>query len=80
MSFLFGYLYKKKPFGAFRGPYMSIHQSPYTKVHTPTYIYIAKKLKMSIYFGYLYKKKTLSSFQRSIHPYTCTPTNSALSF
>ena len=79
----FGYLYKKKPFRAFRGPYTSIHQGSYTKVHTPSYIlsfkcphtdlYLyRKKLKMSTFLVTYIRKNPfeLSNTSTPIHPYT----------
>ena len=62
----------------------TIHQGPYTKVHTPScfrgfkcpytclFLY-RKKLKMSTFLVYLYKKKPLRALKHpytSIHPYT----------
>ena len=61
----------------------SIHQGPYTKVHTPSYFrgfkcpytclfLYRKKLQMSTFLVYLYKKKPLRALKHpytSIHPY-----------
>ena len=62
----------------------TIHQGPYTKVHTPSYFrgfkcpytclfLYRKKLQMSTFLVYLYKKKPLRALKHpytSIHPYT----------
>ena len=71
----------------------TIHQGPYTKVHTPSYFrgfkcpytclfLYRKKLKMSTFLVYLYKKKPLRPSRgpyTSVHLNTCTP-NSVLRF
>ena len=85
MSTFFGYLYKKKPFRAFKHPYTHtpIHQGPYTKVHTPSYflgfkcphtgLYLySKQLKMSTFLVTYIRKNPfeLPEVHTPIHPYT----------
>ena len=46
-----------------------------SNVHTSTYFYISKKLKMSTFVGYLYKKKPFRALKTPVHPYTRTPSS-----